>query len=120
MAQPDINIGLTCNVFVRQMHFINAGDVELGHTHPFDHLSLLAKGSVNIKVDGVSTEFTAPHMIWIRADKNHEITATSNNTVVYCIHGLRDTAKSDDIIDPTMVPTGVLLRQLISNTVNSV
>jgi quercetin dioxygenase-like cupin family protein len=117
MQNPLINIGVTCNVFVRQMHFKSAGDVEQGHTHPYDHLTLLAKGSVAVEVDGETTEFVAPHMIWIRADRQHKLTALTDNTVAYCVHALREEG-TDDIIAPDMVPRGVELRQMMRRTVN--
>jgi quercetin dioxygenase-like cupin family protein len=118
MTNPEINIGLTCNVFARQMHFKNAGDVEQGHTHPYDHLSLLAKGSVRIEVNGEATDFVAPHMIWVRADQEHKLTALSDGTVIYCIHALRAGNESDDIIAPDMVPRGVQLRQMLERLQN--
>lgn len=118
MAQPEINIGVTCNIFARQMHFKNAGDVEQGHSHPYDHLSLLAKGSVRVEVAGETTDFVAPQMIWVRADREHKLTALTDGTVVYCIHGLRDGRESDDIIAPDMVPNGVQLRQMMLKTRN--
>ena len=118
MSNPAINIGVTCNVFVRQMHFVQAGDTEQGHTHPYDHMSLLAKGSVRIEVNGEATDFVAPHMIWVRADHEHKLTALTDGTVVYCIHALRDGSESDDIIAPDMVPTGVRLRQMLLKTRN--
>lgn len=95
------------NLFARMMHFKKAGDIENGHTHQFDHLTLLATGKLQVKVDGVITVFEAPHMIYIHKDKNHELTALEDNTVAYCIHALRDGNAIDDILDPTMVPNGV-------------
>jgi quercetin dioxygenase-like cupin family protein len=103
MAQPKISLGLVANIWSRQMHFEKAGDVEQGHTHQFDHLSLLAAGSVDITIEGVTTSFTAPHMIYIRADKEHELVATADNTVVYCIHALRDKV-TGDILNPASIP----------------
>lgn len=93
------------------MHFANAGDVEIGHTHQFDHLTLLASGSLKVVVDGVESVFNAPHMIYIHKDKVHELTALENNTVAYCIHALREVG-SDDIIDPAMIPKGVDASQI--------
>ena len=89
------------------MHFKKVGDLELGHTHPFDHLTLLASGSLKVIVDGAETVFKAPHMIYIRKDKVHELIALEDNTVAYCIHALRDGNGVDDILDPAMIPTGV-------------
>jgi len=106
MSQPAVHIGCVANLFSRMMHFAKAGDTEVGHTHQFDHLTLLAKGKLKVTVEGVSTEFTAPHMIYIKADKVHELVALTDETVAYCIHALRD-KENNEIIDPSMIPTGV-------------
>jgi quercetin dioxygenase-like cupin family protein len=105
--QPHVQIGCVANLFSRQMHFKNAGDVEHGHTHPFDHLTLLASGSLRVTVNGNTTDFKAPHMIYIKAEHNHELVALEDNTVAYCIHALRDGNGVDDILDPASVPAGV-------------
>ncbi len=106
MSQPIVHIGCVANLFSRMMHFAKAGDTEIGHTHQFDHLTLLAKGKLKVTVEGISTEFTAPHMIYIKADKVHELVALTDETVAYCIHALRD-KENNEIIDPSMIPTGV-------------
>ncbi len=105
MDQPEIQIGCVANLWSRQMHFKTAGDIEFGHRHQFDHLTLLASGSLKVTVEGRATEFRAPHMIYIHADKHHELVALEDNTVAYCIHALRDA--EGDILDPAMVPKGV-------------
>lgn len=104
--QPNITMGCVANLFSRMMHFAKAGDIELGHTHQFDHLTLLASGSLRVTVDGKTTDFKAPHMIYIHKDKQHELVAIEDNTVAYCIHALRD-KESGEILDPTMIPVGV-------------
>lgn len=106
MESPEIKIGYVANLWSRMMHFKKAGDTEIGHTHQFDHLTLLAKGKLKVTVDGVVTEFTAPHMIYIKADKVHELEAMTDETVAYCIHALRDKDTSE-ILDPSMIPDGV-------------
>jgi quercetin dioxygenase-like cupin family protein len=98
----NISIGQISNLFLRQMTFENVGDVEIGHTHPYDHMTLLASGSIRVKtVDGVR-DFTAPHMVYISAGKKHELEALTNGSVAYCIHVLRD----DDgaIVSEDMIP----------------
>jgi quercetin dioxygenase-like cupin family protein len=104
---PHVQIGCVANLFSRQMHFKKAGDLEHGHTHPFDHLTLLASGSLRVTVNGKTTDFKAPHMIFIKAEHNHELVALEDNTVAYCIHALRKGNGVDDIIDPAFVPAGV-------------
>lgn len=106
MRSPLVQIGCVANLYSRMMHFQKAGDIEIGHTHQFDHLTLLAKGKLKVTVDGVATEFTAPHMIYIRKDKVHELVALTDGTVAYCIHALRD-KEDNDILDPSMIPAGV-------------
>lgn len=106
MSDPVVHIGCVANLYSRMMHFRKAGDTEIGHTHQFDHLTLLAKGRLKVTVEGVATEFTAPHMIYIRADKVHELEALTDETVAYCIHALRD-KENNDILDPSMIPEGV-------------
>lgn len=88
------------------MVFALAGDKEKGHTHQFDHLTLLAAGTLQITVEGAATVFKAPHMIYIHKDKNHELLAMEDNTVAYCIHALRKEDGSGDILDPSMIPNG--------------
>lgn len=106
MNTPDISIGCVANLWSRMMHFQKAGDIEHGHTHQFDHLTLLASGALSVTVEGKTTEFQAPFMIYIHKDKNHELVALQDNTVVYCIHALRD-VNTQDILDPSMIPEGV-------------
>lgn len=107
MSHPEVKIGCVANLYSRMMYFKNVGDVEHGHTHAFDHLTLLASGRLQVTVDGHVSEFQAPHMIYIKKDKMHELIALEPNTVAYCIHALRLGNEVDDIVDPSMVPEGV-------------
>lgn len=104
---PYVKIGCVANLFSRQMHFKKAGDVEHGHTHPFNHLTLLASGSLRVTVNGETTDFKAPHMIYIYANAVHQLTALEDNTVAFCIHPLRKGDDAGDILDPESVPKGV-------------
>ena len=106
MSAPVVHLGCVANLFSRMMRFEKTGDIEVVHTHQFDHLTLLAKGKLKITVDGVASEFTAPHMIYIHKDKVHELEALVDETVAYCIHALRD-KETNDILDPSMIPDGV-------------
>lgn len=105
----EVKIGCVANLFSRMMHFKNAGDVEHTHTHSFDHLTLLAAGSVKCTVNGQETVFSAPHMIYIQKDQQHRFTALEDNTVAYCIHAMRIGERIEDIVDPTMIPDGVMV-----------
>ena len=105
--QPHVKLGCVANLFSRQMHSKKAGDLEHGHTHPFDHLTLLASGSLRVTVNSKTTDFKAPHMIYIKAEYEHELVALDDNTVAYCIHALRNGNGVDDILDPASIPAGV-------------
>jgi len=115
MNQPVVNIGVVSNLFVRQMHFEKTGDCEIPHAHVFDHLTLLAKGRLKVTINNEETTFTAPQMIFIKADTVHEIKADSDNTVAYCIHALRD--DTGDILSPDMVPKAEALHELLTSLV---
>jgi quercetin dioxygenase-like cupin family protein len=112
MSTPVINIGVVANMFVRQMHFKEAGSFEQGHEHTFDHLTLLASGRLLVEANGETTEYVAPTMIYINSEVEHKLTALEPDTVAYCIHGLRDSEKSDDIISPDMIPNGINYKKL--------
>lgn len=90
MASPQVKLGTAGNIFARQMLFVNKGDQKETHVHQFDHLTLLAKGSVEVTVDGETRAFTAPEMIWIGKDKDHQLVALEDGTLAYCIHAIRD------------------------------
>lgn len=112
MNAPDVKLGCVSNVFVRMMHFKEVGDIERGHTHDFDHVTLVGNGAIELTVDpdtdkAITAVFTAPQLVFIAKDKIHQLKALESNTVVCCIHGLREANKSGDILDPSMVPEEV-------------
>lgn len=107
MAFPKTNLACVSNLWVRMMTFEKAGDCNEGHTHNYDHITLLSKGSVEVDVEGTKTTFMAPHMIFIAKGKKHFLTALEDGTVASCIHALRTGDREEDILDPSMVPDGV-------------
>ena len=102
--RPEIKILAISNVYARLMNFVKAGDVEEGHFHAYDHGTLLSKGKLlvqqyNEKMElADSKEFTAPSFIFISKDKMHKLTSLEDETIVTCIHALRD--MDDNIVDP--------------------
>ena len=70
MSSPEIKMLAISNVFSRLMHFKKAGDIEVGHTHSYDHGTLLSSGSVQVDMLNdnnqiVSTKtFVAPTFIY--------------------------------------------------------
>lgn len=108
MNYPKTAISCVANLFSKQIYFTKAGDVEVGHKHQFDHLTLLAHGKLKVTVNNESTVFTAPYMIYIKKDVIHELEALEDETVAYCIHALRDGEGVDDILDPASIPDGIV------------
>lgn len=107
---PAVKISCVSNLFSKMMHFQKAGNIEYGHCHKFDHLTLLANGSLRVTIGGVSTDYKAPHMIFIRKDIEHELLALEDNTVAFCIHALRRGEGVDDIIDPDSIPANETIK----------
>jgi quercetin dioxygenase-like cupin family protein len=104
--EPYVSIGCVSNVYIRNMHFKKTGDTEQCHKHEFDHITVVASGSVNVTVNNKDTVFKAPQMIFIAKELMHELTALEDNTVCLCVHALRD-KDTLEILDPSMIPDGV-------------
>jgi hypothetical protein len=103
MKAEHIELGYFGNIWVRQNNFPHIGDSHAGHQHKFDHVTLLARGSVRVEVDGYEPkEYTAPTFMIMRKDKNHKMTATSPDTIYYCVFALRDI--DGEVVDPVYGP----------------
>jgi quercetin dioxygenase-like cupin family protein len=89
------------------MHFLKAGDKNEGHVHNFDHITMLSKGSVRVHVDDKTTDFVAPHLIYIAKGKSHFVEALEDDTIASCVHALRTGEREEDILDPLMIPAGI-------------
>lgn len=107
MNFPETKITCVSNLWVRMMHFKKAGDLNEGHSHDYDHITLLSKGSVEVYVEGQKTTFKAPHMIYIAKGKRHHLVALEDDTIASCVHALRSGEREEDILDPSMIPAGV-------------
>lgn len=91
------------NIFIRPMEFEKAGQVCPGHTHRFDHTTVVFKGAVRVKAktpDGrlIEREFTAPAHFLVLKDVEHEITALVDDTMVWCVYSHR-TPQGDVVQD---------------------
>ncbi|MBA3773831.1 MAG: hypothetical protein H0X13_15475 [Ramlibacter sp.] len=73
----------------------DAGDRLVQHKHNFDHLSILAAGTVELLVDGVKSIITGPVCLEIKAGKHHGIKALTPG-YWYCVHST-DNTDADDI-----------------------
>ena len=107
MSTPKTQLSLISNLWIKLMTFEQAGDVNEGHKHVFDHPTLLVKGSLEVDIEGVKTRFEAPHIVFIARETVHTLTALEPGTVAACIHAIRDGDRHEDIVDPSMIPAGV-------------
>lgn len=118
LSGPEIRVSCTGNIYVRHMNFWKKGIVELGHRHPYSHTSLLASGSIRVQVYDEQQkcllppkDFTAPAMIFVEKNLAHQLTSLEDNTVVCCIHALRD--EDHEIIDPESFPVNASLTEAL-------
>jgi len=84
-----IEVYTSDGVFIKEMHIPDAGTVVLQHSHQYDHVSLLATGSVRAWADGVEIgDYVAPKGIEIKAGVKHTFLSLEDETVIYCIHNV--------------------------------
>jgi quercetin dioxygenase-like cupin family protein len=104
MNSPEIKIIALSNVFSRLMFFNKKGDIEQGHTHTYDHATLVSSGSVLVEIldetgkPEQSKVFESPNMIYINKNKAHRLIALEDKTVCVCIHAIRTI--DEEIVDP--------------------
>lgn len=85
-------------VYAKEAH-IPANHLLGKHTHDFDHLSILASGTVELMVDGEVSVVHAPACITIHANKEHLVRAVTD-VVWYCVHSTdcTDADKVDQVL----------------------
>lgn len=86
-------------VYAKEVH-IPAGYELVSHQHPYDHLSILAKGTIMLTVGDTPGQFLiGPRAITIAAGVEHSIVALID-AVWFCIHPHDETdpATVDEVI----------------------
>jgi len=108
----EAQLAIAANVFVKTMLFKKAGDTMLGHRHSYKHVTLLSSGAIKASCGDISKDFTAPMLIVTPAGEEHSFVALEDNTVMACIHALRD--ENEEIIpeDSTMDYSVSLIHKL--------
>lgn len=86
-------------LYAKETH-IPAGIKLTQHSHTFDHLSALMKGSVMVEVNGRGEVHVAPKLLTIKAGQAHEVTAITD-VVWACLHATDET--DADRIDETLI-----------------
>lgn len=81
-------------VYIRQIVVKNANSIIPQHSHVYDHMTMIVKGSVRIWKDGdLIGERTAPDGVFIPAHAKHAFLTLQDDTVLYCIHNMLHTGK---------------------------
>lgn len=95
------------NLWVFEVNLAKTGDAKPRHKHEFDHLHFISNGSALFEIFNdvnevvFSKEHIAPSWIKIPKDYDHQITATSDNTLGHCIHPMRN--NSDEVVDSNYI-----------------
>lgn len=110
---PQSRTAIAQNLYVRMMVFANAGDRNDGHSHPYDHLTLLASGRLRVSVEGRDdVELVAPTVFLTPKGLIHRFVALEDNTVVTCMHALRDEAGNIIPQDTSVAEAAAQIRHL--------
>lgn len=104
MSNLHTDVKIVDNVFVKLHYFYESGDTHQGHAHVFDHITLLAAGSVLMKHDKGEQEFEAPMLIVTPKGVTHQFVALEPKTVFCCIHAIRDGDGVDDVASQDITP----------------
>jgi len=68
---------------------LKAGERVDQHVHLFDHVTVIAVGTVRLTIDGVDQgEIVAPKPVTIRALAQHSMVALTD-ALIFCVHNLR-------------------------------
>ena len=96
-----INHHFSAGVYAKET-LIPAGHVLVQHKHKFDHLTILASGSIELMVDGEKRIVHAPACLTIEANKHHGVKSLTD-VVWYCIHAT-DCTDTDEIDEVLIAP----------------
>jgi hypothetical protein len=89
MNVEEVELGYFGNIWVKQHRALFAGAERPGHTHGFDHVTLLARGRVEVTVEGYPSKiFNAPTFIVIKKEYEHNFKALDADSLWYCVFAL--------------------------------
>lgn len=83
-SKPALLHHFSAGLYAKETH-IPAGMALVQHKHLFDHLSILASGTVDVEVDGQRSRITGPACLTIEAGKHHGVRAVTD-AVWFCLH----------------------------------
>ncbi len=105
IRRMDGDIRFVDNVFVKMIPLNGIGDKVAGHAHVFDHITLLSVGKVRMKHDNGEQVHTAPCLIVTPKGITHEFTNLVDQSILCCIHAIRNGDSLDDIAPQDITET---------------
>lgn len=93
----DGTVKIVDNVFVKMIHLNGIGDNVHGHAHKFDHITLLAIGSVKMLCKNTEKNYTAPCLIVTPKNIVHEFISLEDKAILCCIHAIRNGDEMEDV-----------------------
>ena len=92
LTQPSsVEIKIVDDIFIKSMEIARAGTFVPQHSHTYDHVSMLAVGSVRVWADDeLLGDYHAPAGILIKSHTMHRFLSLVDNTLIYCIHRIHD------------------------------
>ena len=100
-SQPEIRHHFSGGVYAKET-IIPAGMQLVQHAHKFEHLSILAQGTVEMIIDGCRRVVHAPACLTIQQNKHHGVKALTD-TVWFCVHST-DCTDSESIDEVLIAP----------------
>lgn len=88
-------------VYAKELR-IPAGYRLVSHAHSYDHLSILASGTITLEVGGASRKMVGPCAVTIKAGVHHTLRAYTD-VVWFCIHPTDET-DADKVDDAILQP----------------
>lgn len=96
------------NLFVKLNWLRNAGDKMLGHSHTFDHVTLML-GKVWMRKGGEQDRHEGVKLLVTPAGIEHEFEAIDGPAILLCIHAIRDGDNEHDVAPPNITPEKALM-----------
>lgn len=80
------------DIWIRAYSIAKAKTIVSQHVHAHDHITLVARGTIEAWRDGESIgEFSAPAIVKIPAGAKHAFKALTDDVSLCCLHNLRGT-----------------------------
>ena len=91
------------------MHLSNVGDKINGHTHNFDHTSILIQGGCVIRLTFPNGSTASKHLkpgdhLLIPSEAEHEVTASQPETIFMCVYSHRTPQGNVSLTDTGWTP----------------